>query len=557
MTTKRKLAAILFADIAGYTKQLSEDEVSGLDRRRRVETLVKGCVATHNGHLVKTIGDAVMVEFASAVEAVSCALQIQDDIHGLNSEMDGADLKVRVGVHVGDVVEEDDDLYGNGVNIAQRVQEAASPGSVCITREVFVQIRPILKLRCEPVRVTTGKPMPEPVEVFEVTTSGQLMPAKRFPRWLSLRPILTTVGVVAAALFIIPRLGPGGPPPGPPPNGAGGAQGPQSGGASSQPGTASNAKPFAVVGGTYAAGDKITIGGERLGTSGTVFLGGARARTIKWADEEVVAIVPSNVRSGSLPVVVSPGDQTRIEAGTITVAPSGEQLVGASRARRQMAEMGMPPEPPDQGQMGFGYQDMRQRETERALARADARLRENPNHPAANAMKAIVLLEIGQKDKARPLVTKALSLTGKRGGYVRALALLSSAMLADRDGKPLKDVSQMYRQAVQAEPDPLTFFAWANTLYERKQTSEARDVFRQGLRTGGNSSRALGPYVPLADKLGIQIEPPTGGPGGGGPPFEGGGMGGGMGGDGPLGPGGGRFQPRGQANASSSSQAGR
>lgn len=160
----------MFADIAGFTRQVSRDENEGLERRRRVEQLIKGCAVGHSGRVVKTIGDAVMLEFQSAVEAVSCALVIQNEMRELNRELGTREpLQVRVGIHVGDVVEEDHDLYGNGVNIAQRVQTIALPGGICISREVYVQIRPILKLRCEPVSRQPTKDMPEAVEVFQVT----------------------------------------------------------------------------------------------------------------------------------------------------------------------------------------------------------------------------------------------------------------------------------------------------------------------------------------------------------------------------------------------------
>jgi class 3 adenylate cyclase len=174
MTLRRKLAAILFSDIVGFTRHVSLDESQGLDWRARVEQLSKVCALTHSGRVVKTIGDAVMIEFSSAVEAVTCALAMQEEVRALSADLGLAEpLQVRIGIHVGDVVEEDEDLYGNAVNIAQRVQETAQPGTVCISREVYVQIRPILKLRCDPVTASSRKPMPEPVEVLQVTSEAR------------------------------------------------------------------------------------------------------------------------------------------------------------------------------------------------------------------------------------------------------------------------------------------------------------------------------------------------------------------------------------------------
>jgi class 3 adenylate cyclase len=171
---QRKLAAILFADIAGFTRQVHLDERKGLSRRRTVEQLIKSAVLTHNGRLVKSIGDGFMAEFGSAVEAVSCSLAVQKELTSLKGEDEA--ILVRIGIHTGDVVEEDGDIYGNAVNIAQRVQTMAPPGGICITREVFGQIRPILKLRCHPVTSASSKPMPEPLEVFEVSTADGTEP---------------------------------------------------------------------------------------------------------------------------------------------------------------------------------------------------------------------------------------------------------------------------------------------------------------------------------------------------------------------------------------------
>ncbi|MBM3494473.1 MAG: adenylate/guanylate cyclase domain-containing protein, partial [Armatimonadetes bacterium] len=169
MTSRRKLAAILFADIVGYTRQVNADEAKGLEHRREFEALARSAAVSHSGRVVKMIGDAAMLEFASAVEAVGCALDLQQQMADLDQRLGaGGQLRIRVGVHVGDVAEEDGDLYGNAVNIAQRVHDQAQPGGICITRDVYVQIRPIMKVRCEPAKRRPGKGMPEPIEVFSV-----------------------------------------------------------------------------------------------------------------------------------------------------------------------------------------------------------------------------------------------------------------------------------------------------------------------------------------------------------------------------------------------------
>lgn len=188
---RRKLAAIVFADIAGYTDKTQRDEAGTLTLRDRIERLIKASTLGHNGRVVKTLGDGAMLEFASAVEAVSCAIDIQDQMDVLNADLEMAEpIALRVGVHVGDVVEEDDDLYGNAVNIASRVLGMAKPGGICITREVYVQIRPILKLNFEPVAGASSDRLPEPVEVFAIIGGEDLHPAQSSARPVKRNPVL-------------------------------------------------------------------------------------------------------------------------------------------------------------------------------------------------------------------------------------------------------------------------------------------------------------------------------------------------------------------------------
>jgi class 3 adenylate cyclase len=204
-TAKRKLAAIVFADIAGYTVKTSQDESAALSVRDRVEKLVKASAVSHNGRIVKMMGDGAMLEFASAVEAVSCALEIQDQMDHLNSELDLPEpIALRIGAHVGDVVEEDNDLYGNAVNIASRVHGMAQPGGICITREVYVQIRPILKLQCLPVQGSSSDRLPEKVEVF--TVIGEEAPFQSTPRKFRLGWVLGALGVLLAGVLAYPLV---------------------------------------------------------------------------------------------------------------------------------------------------------------------------------------------------------------------------------------------------------------------------------------------------------------------------------------------------------------
>jgi class 3 adenylate cyclase len=174
MSTRRKLAAILFADIVGYSRQVSRDETTGLEWRRRIEELIRTSAGTHSGRLVKSIGDGVMLEFGSAVDAVDCALDIQERIRSLNAEFLLAEpVRVRIGIHIGDVVEESGDLYGNPVNIAARLEKIAPPGGICVSRDVQAQVRPARRLEYQPVPAQALHHLPEPVEAFILSPEAE------------------------------------------------------------------------------------------------------------------------------------------------------------------------------------------------------------------------------------------------------------------------------------------------------------------------------------------------------------------------------------------------
>ena len=197
--TKRKLAAILFVDIAGFTDRANRDERAALSAKDAVEKQIKAAAAIHHGRVVKMLGDGGMLEFASAVEAVSCALAIQDAMEDVNRTL-GLDepVQLRIGVHTGDVVEEGEDIFGNAVNIASRVQALATPGRICITREVFMQIRPILNLRCSPIASDADGRMPEPVEVLQIDGSNGVEASVSSPARPRYRLAFGMVGLLLA-----------------------------------------------------------------------------------------------------------------------------------------------------------------------------------------------------------------------------------------------------------------------------------------------------------------------------------------------------------------------
>src|SRR5215210_5307422 len=137
MSTTRRLAAILAADVAGYSRLMAADEVGTLEALKAVRReVVDPAIAEHNGRIVKTTGDGMLVEFASAVDAVTCAMAVQE-----NMAARGGNLAFRIGINVGDIIIDGDDIFGDGVNVAARVEGECQPGGVCLSANAVEQVR--------------------------------------------------------------------------------------------------------------------------------------------------------------------------------------------------------------------------------------------------------------------------------------------------------------------------------------------------------------------------------------------------------------------------------
>lgn len=138
----RKLAAIMFTDVVGFTALSQEDERGAIALLEKHNELLRPILSTYHGREVKTIGDSFLVEFDSALEATECALEIQDRLKAFNGEArPPRALEVRIGIHVGDVIVQDGDVFGDAVNLASRVQPLADPGGICISEQVYAQVR--------------------------------------------------------------------------------------------------------------------------------------------------------------------------------------------------------------------------------------------------------------------------------------------------------------------------------------------------------------------------------------------------------------------------------
>ena len=170
---KRRLTTVLCADVHGYSRLMEADEAGTLATLRRYRTAIAGLVERHDGRIVNTWGDAVIAEFASVVEAVQCAVEIQQEISNQESDPPHAHrMRFRIGVNLGDVMVEGSDIYGDGVNIAARLQELAEPGGVVISGPVYDQVHNKLSLGFDCLGQQQMKNV-APVISYRVAMSGR------------------------------------------------------------------------------------------------------------------------------------------------------------------------------------------------------------------------------------------------------------------------------------------------------------------------------------------------------------------------------------------------
>lgn len=174
--THRKLAAILAADVVGYTRLMGEDEAGTLDSlRKHREELIEPKIAAHQGRIVKLTGDGVLADFASVVDAVECAAEIQVAMSERNSQVPTSrQIRFRIGVNLGDVIVEGEDIYGDDVNVAVRLQELADPGGINVSRSAYLTARKKLALRLEDIGMHAAKNISEPIHVYRVHAAEKL-----------------------------------------------------------------------------------------------------------------------------------------------------------------------------------------------------------------------------------------------------------------------------------------------------------------------------------------------------------------------------------------------
>ena len=174
LALRRKLAAILAADVAGYGTLFAEDEEATLRRLEVCRGVFDQCVSRYDGRIFNASGDVVLAEFASAVDAVRCALDVQENLKTGNlSYVPDKRMEFRIGITVGDVVERGSDLLGDGVNIAARLQAMARPGGICVSRWVYEQVGNKVTARYQDLGLRKAKDIAQPIHAYAILLQGE------------------------------------------------------------------------------------------------------------------------------------------------------------------------------------------------------------------------------------------------------------------------------------------------------------------------------------------------------------------------------------------------
>jgi TolB-like protein/class 3 adenylate cyclase/Flp pilus assembly protein TadD len=195
---KRKLAAILSADVKGYSRLMAADEEGTLRPLSAYRQEMDALVAARDGRIVGTAGDSVLAEFASAVEAARCAVEIQEELAKRNAELPkDRRLEFRIGINLGDVMVEGDDLFGDGVNVAARLQALAEPGGIYVSGGIYDQVRGKLPFGADFLGEQTVKNIAEPVRVYRLRSDRATVRRAIPRRWRTWSTITAAVGLLA------------------------------------------------------------------------------------------------------------------------------------------------------------------------------------------------------------------------------------------------------------------------------------------------------------------------------------------------------------------------
>ena len=198
MSETRKIAAILIADVVGYSRLAGADEEGTLARLRALRSdLIDPTIATRHGRVVKRTGDGIIIEFRSVVDAVRCAIEVQRGMIERNADVSpDKRIEFRVGIHLGDVVEEaDGDLMGDGVNIAARLEGIAKPARLCLSEQAYWQVKGRLDLAVSDLGAMQLKNIAEPIRVYSLEV-GVPAQAKSTPTVATEKPVPPRLSIV-------------------------------------------------------------------------------------------------------------------------------------------------------------------------------------------------------------------------------------------------------------------------------------------------------------------------------------------------------------------------
>lgn len=166
---KRRLAAILSADVKGYSRLMGKDELHTIRTLNESRELIAASVGKHQGRIVDSTGDNILSEFDSVVNAMMCAVSMQKEIYDKNAEIpNNRKMLFRVGINLGDIIIDDDRIYGDGVNVAARIEALADGGGICISKNVYDQVKNKVNLKFEYLGEKAVKNISDPVQVYKV-----------------------------------------------------------------------------------------------------------------------------------------------------------------------------------------------------------------------------------------------------------------------------------------------------------------------------------------------------------------------------------------------------
>jgi adenylate cyclase len=206
---ERKLTAILCADVYGYSRLMGQDEEATLRTLSTYRKVIDSLIESHRGRFVNSAGDSVLAEFASVVEALNCAVEIQTALWAENTELPlERRMQFRIGVNLGDVMVEGQQIYGDGVNVASRLENLADPGGICISGTVYEQVRDKLALSYEDGGEQAVKNIARPVKVWRVVLDGPQAPIRRLPRRYLRRSVfsLTALAIAVGTFVLVQHL---------------------------------------------------------------------------------------------------------------------------------------------------------------------------------------------------------------------------------------------------------------------------------------------------------------------------------------------------------------